>query len=239
LQLCRPGDTGRWKSFVPGTDHRQEQEQIRKSWNKAHDLPCPGSALTEPVSRRSRQEESFTMMVCLRSLDGDRAGHRLQIFPGDLLFGRAIDCGCRSESEFVSRYHCVLTLDESSLRVRDLGSKNGTYVSGRKIGGDECVLAHGDLLAIGDLRFQVNIVPSSPGIRSKRSGFGPSDNLDPNRRLSTSGDPFADPPNWTHVSGTGTSNRSIERGLNDEDDVLERCEKNEGECRFAFATSRK
>jgi pSer/pThr/pTyr-binding forkhead associated (FHA) protein len=184
-------------------------------------------------------KRDFQMNVCLRLLDGERVGDSLQISNGKLLVGRATDCHLRSESEFVSRHHCALTLNESELRVRDLGSKNGTYVSGRRIGGDECVLAHGDLLAVGDLRFQINIVPSSPAIRSKHSGLGPSANLDPNFRLSVSCDPFADPPIGTHVSGTGISNRSIERGLNDEDDVLGLCEKNEAECRIAFAKSRK
>jgi eukaryotic-like serine/threonine-protein kinase len=34
----------------------------------------------------------------------------------------------------VSRHHCVFDIDPPHVHVRDLGSRNGTYVNGRKIG---------------------------------------------------------------------------------------------------------
>jgi pSer/pThr/pTyr-binding forkhead associated (FHA) protein len=34
----------------------------------------------------------------------------------------------------VSRHHCLLDIDPPRIRVRDLGSRNGTFVNGQKIG---------------------------------------------------------------------------------------------------------
>jgi eukaryotic-like serine/threonine-protein kinase len=34
----------------------------------------------------------------------------------------------------ISRYHCLLDINPPNIRVRDFGSKNGTYVNGKKIG---------------------------------------------------------------------------------------------------------
>ncbi len=54
------------------------------------------------------------------------------------LIGRAKDCQIQLPSDddhrLVSRYHCLLDINPPDLRVRDLGSRNGTYVNGTKIG---------------------------------------------------------------------------------------------------------
>jgi pSer/pThr/pTyr-binding forkhead associated (FHA) protein len=34
----------------------------------------------------------------------------------------------------ISRYHCLLDINSPDIRVRDLGSLNGTIVNGKKIG---------------------------------------------------------------------------------------------------------
>jgi pSer/pThr/pTyr-binding forkhead associated (FHA) protein len=52
--------------------------------------------------------------------------------------GRAEDCLVRLPyclaTLDVSRHHCLLDIDPPSLFVRDLGSKNGTFINGGKIG---------------------------------------------------------------------------------------------------------
>jgi pSer/pThr/pTyr-binding forkhead associated (FHA) protein len=54
------------------------------------------------------------------------------------VIGRSRDCTIalplEAEHLDVSRRHCVLDIAPPELRVRDLGSLNGTYVNGRKIG---------------------------------------------------------------------------------------------------------
>jgi eukaryotic-like serine/threonine-protein kinase len=52
--------------------------------------------------------------------------------------GRAEDCDIQVPRDFghadVSRHHCALDIDPPVIRVRDLGSRNGTFVNGEKIG---------------------------------------------------------------------------------------------------------
>jgi pSer/pThr/pTyr-binding forkhead associated (FHA) protein len=52
--------------------------------------------------------------------------------------GRSEDCSLQMPNDLihmdVSRHHCVLDIDPPHARVRDLGSRNGTYVNGVLIG---------------------------------------------------------------------------------------------------------
>lgn len=75
--------------------------------------------------------------------------------------GRAKDCDIRLVTEeqehFISRYHCQLEIDPPAIRVRDLQSKNGTYVNGRKIGEGAVSLSNGDRLQVGKTIFRIEI----------------------------------------------------------------------------------
>jgi hypothetical protein len=98
----------------------------------------------------------------LRILSGPHAGETVEIGRGKLLIGREEDCHLRPESEFVSRHHCVLLLDDYTLRIRDLGSKNGTFVNGRRVGTNETILLHDDMISIGEMIGQIDL--SQPGV---------------------------------------------------------------------------
>ncbi len=58
--------------------------------------------------------------------------------PTCCFIGRARDCDIQLPPDYahvdVSRHHCVLEIDPPAILVRDLGSRNGTYVNGEKIG---------------------------------------------------------------------------------------------------------
>lgn len=70
--------------------------------------------------------------------------------------------GRRRESDLciplmvVSRKHCEFNCDENLLKVRDLGSRNGTYVNGERIE-TETILSPGDKVRIGPLSFLTQI----------------------------------------------------------------------------------
>ncbi len=91
--------------------------------------------------------------------------------------GRAEGCLLRLPSDLihrdVSRHHCLLSINPPEVWVRDLGSKNGTYVNGEKIGQREwgtppeacsgfemaeCRLEDGDALRVGGTVFRVSIL---------------------------------------------------------------------------------
>jgi ABC-type multidrug transport system ATPase subunit/pSer/pThr/pTyr-binding forkhead associated (FHA) protein len=75
------------------------------------------------------------------------------IGPGVTGIGRARSNGVVLGDLLVSRAHAQLRATPKGIELRDLGSSNGTFVNGRAI--DRCVLAHGDVIAIGPhtLRF--------------------------------------------------------------------------------------
>ncbi|MBD1826493.1 serine/threonine-protein kinase [Microcoleus vaginatus GB1-A2] len=54
------------------------------------------------------------------------------------IIGRAKDCYPKipddEKHRTISRYHCLLDINPPDIRVRDFGSKNGTFVNGKKIG---------------------------------------------------------------------------------------------------------
>jgi pSer/pThr/pTyr-binding forkhead associated (FHA) protein len=102
------------------------------------------------------------MDATLKVLSGLLSGQSVRL-SRKLLIGRAEDCDVQVESQFVSAHHCVVLLDEYTLRLRDLGSKNGTYVNGRKIGTHMITLLHGDTVSIGDVNLLIELTPGTDG----------------------------------------------------------------------------
>ena len=58
--------------------------------------------------------------------------------PAVYVVGRAAECYPRLPDELpykdVSRHHCLLSVSLPELRLRDLGSTNGTFVNGARLG---------------------------------------------------------------------------------------------------------
>ncbi|MCY7275750.1 MAG: serine/threonine-protein kinase [Phormidesmis sp. CAN_BIN44] len=54
------------------------------------------------------------------------------------IIGRSPDCSLQLPNDeahnIISRYHCLLDINPPAIRVRDLGSRNGTFVNGQLIG---------------------------------------------------------------------------------------------------------
>jgi pSer/pThr/pTyr-binding forkhead associated (FHA) protein len=55
-----------------------------------------------------------------------------------------------------------LRRDEYTLRIRDLGSKNGTFVNGHRITYGETILLPSDIVSLGDLEFEIMLEPARP-----------------------------------------------------------------------------
>jgi pSer/pThr/pTyr-binding forkhead associated (FHA) protein len=90
-------------------------------------------------------------------ISGPFRGQTFQIPSGKFVIGREQDCHLLLDSDFVSRHHCVLLMDDYTLRIRDLGSKNGTYVNRDLAPTGERVLAHGDTVRVADLVIRVEL----------------------------------------------------------------------------------
>lgn len=93
---------------------------------------------------------------------------------GLCLVGRSGDCALlipKEKDMRISRRHCLFILDPPKVRIRDLGSRNGTFVNGEQLSpgtlGDvpeqntpqDLLLKHKDQLSIGETEFEV-LIPS-------------------------------------------------------------------------------
>ncbi len=99
------------------------------------------------------------MELTLKVTSGKHAGQKLRIPAPKFLIGRGEDCQLRPNSDSVSRHHCVLLVGADGAVVRDLGSRNGTFVNDERITSDRPLVA-GDRLTIGQLKFEVVLKPS-------------------------------------------------------------------------------
>lgn len=93
------------------------------------------------------------------------------------IIGRSSDCDFQlswpEDSSFanVSRHHCELDIDPPMIHLRDLGSRNGTWLNGQRLKhggvylenesdrqpGDFVPLGDGDVLDIGHTRIQITV----------------------------------------------------------------------------------
>jgi len=85
----------------------------------------------------------------------DGKQHPITLKEGKTLLGRQEDCPIKIPSAQISRHHCEITAGGSGIRIRDLGSSNGTFVNGQRV--EEAPLHEGDVLAIGPMLFVMQI----------------------------------------------------------------------------------
>src|SRR4051812_9108422 len=92
----------------------------------------------------------------MKVLGGKHQGKSIPLPAGRFLVGRERDCHLRPSSDLVSRHHCVFYVDDYAVRLRDLGSLNGTLVNGERLQG-ETTLSDGDSVKIGALELQLSL----------------------------------------------------------------------------------
>lgn len=92
--------------------------------------------------------------VKLKVQAGSNAGKEIPVPMSRFLIGRSDECQLRPKSDAISRNHCVILVHEEDVTIRDLNSRNGTYVNDEKISGDH-QLKNGDMLRVGKLEFEV------------------------------------------------------------------------------------
>ncbi|MEX2173044.1 MAG: FHA domain-containing protein [Pirellulaceae bacterium] len=104
------------------------------------------------------------MLVRLKILHGSNAGKEIKIPVPKCIIGRGDECHLRPQSDAVSRQHCAIVTSDTEVVVRDLSSRNGTYVNGERVG-EEAVLLSGDVLRIGPLEFELLIEQTAAKIK--------------------------------------------------------------------------
>ena len=102
------------------------------------------------------------MLVKLKILSGSNAGKELKVSSSKFLIGRGEDCSLRARSDKISRHHCVMKVEASKIVIRDLDSRNGTYVNGERLKAP-CELQMGDVIKVGPLEFELLVDHSLGG----------------------------------------------------------------------------
>ena len=76
------------------------------------------------------------------------------------VIGRRQDCDLCVPLMVVSRRHCEISQDANRLHVRDLGSRNGTFLNGQQV--DEADINPGDKIKVGAVTFAVQVNGTPP-----------------------------------------------------------------------------
>lgn len=104
------------------------------------------------------------MQLKLKILKGSHAGEVLKVTREKFIIGRDEDCHLRPNSDRVARQHCVIQLHAGSATIRDMGSKDGTFVNGERILG-EYELKKGDRIEVGPLSFEASFTTDVQGTK--------------------------------------------------------------------------
>ncbi len=122
------------------------------------------------------------MRAKLRVSRGSNKGKTFDVSVPQFVIGRSTGCHLKPQSDAISRQHCALFLRDDHVAVKDLGSRNGTFLNGEALTQEER-LATGDELRVGPLQFEVIVTddqgvvkePPGPDIHERQIGGLPSD----------------------------------------------------------------
>lgn len=99
-------------------------------------------------------------MASLVTVKGPNAGRRYPLADHNSIIGRQPDAAIYLESLAVSRHHARIVCEDGVYFVEDVGSSNGTFVNGHRIGG-RVPIGEGDTLQIGPYELSLVLDPAS------------------------------------------------------------------------------
>ena len=120
--------------------------------------PKPAGALPQPVTTATPAStpagKAQTGKANLRVVStGELAGKEFTV-GNEATIGRGQGCQVQLADSMVSQLHARLFRDNKGLNIEDLGSTNGTYLNGRKVGGP-ARLKKGDRVRVGPVELEV------------------------------------------------------------------------------------
>jgi len=123
-----------------------------ESRRESFGMPGDSTQVSESTTARHSADEHGLHARLVFSRSGKDRGSKDVLRPTTLI-GSMDGCNVRISSPNVSPAHCVLTLDDRVLRIRDLRSKSGTQVNGKPVSVSQ--LFDGDLIRVGDFKFRL------------------------------------------------------------------------------------
>jgi predicted component of type VI protein secretion system len=94
------------------------------------------------------------MELKLIVLAGAKEGTQIPLKKDKFIIGRASECTLRAGSSAISRRHCAIVRKDGAWLVRDLGSRNGTFLNDSAVE-TPTPLKVGDEIRVGPLHFRV------------------------------------------------------------------------------------
>jgi hypothetical protein len=111
-------------------------------------------SIADLVKQGDAPAESADREVNIFLITGQSIGRKFRLRPGQILFaGRSSSTDIFLDENLVSRRHAKFAWVTDEVKVQDLGSTNGTFVNGRKVGG--ATLKSGDKVQIGQTLMKV------------------------------------------------------------------------------------
>jgi pSer/pThr/pTyr-binding forkhead associated (FHA) protein len=123
------------------------------------------------------EDATMSATLTLTVTEGKLTGQKVTFSErGRYLVGRASCCHLRLPSDAdhwtISRFHCILDIYPPDIRLLDMGSRNGTFLNGERVGqvggesGEsvpyfpERLLHDGDEIRVGNITFRATIEES-------------------------------------------------------------------------------
>lgn len=117
------------------------------------------------------QGRLVSVRAALRVTRGPDVGKSIEIDAGSAIVGSHTSCDLVLSDRAASRRHAELLLLSGAVRVRDLGSKNGTYAGGARV--QDATLPLPFELRIGETHVEVRAADLPMPEVSERASFGP------------------------------------------------------------------
>ncbi|QDU88588.1 Putative cyclic-di-GMP phosphodiesterase AdrB [Pirellulimonas nuda] len=108
---------------------------------------------------------SQTRWLLSGQLTDDEPMRRISVDCSPFTVGRRADQSLSIPSPTVSGRHAEILLEDDLLRVRDLGSTNGTFVNGVRVT-DDCAVHRGDLVQFAQIVFRATLEDSTPNLKT-------------------------------------------------------------------------
>lgn len=115
--------------------------------------PCQTAELRQQLLEARATAGAAGLWVLERRADEDGSLHRTPLQPLPFRIGRSSGLQLVLQSPHVSKTHAEIYTDGLALRVRDLGSRNGTFLNREQVA--DAPLHEGDVLHLGDFEFRV------------------------------------------------------------------------------------
>jgi len=97
-----------------------------------------------------------TIVGFLYVIEGARAGDIIKLYEGRNTIGTSDECSIQFDDPEVSAKHASLRFEDDVYLLRDLDSKNGTYVNGEEVVNRE--LAENEVIIIGGTKLKFKML---------------------------------------------------------------------------------